>query len=57
MQAAPPGSVPGALTALIEGFILQTMIRAGRAAQKLVGDTIEAVVTEIRPTSRVAVLP
>ena len=57
--------VPGALTyALIEGFILQTMIQGTGLAmlelhQKilapvLVGDTIEAVVevTEIRPTSK-----
>lgn len=57
--------VPGALTyALIEGFILQTMIQGTGLAmlelhQKIlapvqVGDTIEAVVevTEIRPTSK-----
>ena len=57
--------MPGALTyALIEGFILQTMIQGTGLAmlelhQKIlapvrVGDTIEAVVevTEIRPTSK-----
>ena len=57
--------VPGALTyALIEGFILQTMIQGTGLAmlelhQKIlapvrVGDTIEAVVavTQIRPTSK-----
>lgn len=64
--AAMPGrAVPGALTyALIEGFILQTMIQGTGLAmlelhQKIlapvvVGDTIEAMVevTDIRPTSR-----
>ncbi|RKJ98236.1 MaoC family dehydratase [Alicycliphilus denitrificans] len=64
--AAMPGRpVPGALTyALIEGFILQTMIQGTGLAmlelhQKIlapvvVGDTIEAMVevTDIRPTSR-----
>jgi acyl dehydratase len=57
--------VPGVLTyALIEGFILQTMIQGTGLAmlelhQKIlapvvVGDTIEAIVevTDIRPTSR-----
>lgn len=64
--AAMPGrAVPGALTyALIEGFILQTMIQGTGLAmlelhQKIlapvvVGDTIEAMVevTDIRPTSK-----
>lgn len=63
--AIPGRPVPAALTyALIEGFILQTMIQGTGLAmleltQKilapvLVGDTIEAVVevTEIRPTSK-----